>query len=58
MITAAYVITIGVIAYCTAIFFLNFGYAFQFLVVSALVETMWRVVRDNPDIEGGKTVQP
>jgi len=45
MITATYVIGIGVVAYSVAIFFLNFGYAFQFLLVSGLIETMWRAVR-------------
>jgi O-antigen ligase len=45
MITATYVIGIGVVAYSVAIFFLNFGYAPQFLLVSGLIETMWRVVR-------------
>jgi hypothetical protein len=41
------VIRIGVIAYSVAIFFNNFGYGFEFLVVSGLIETMWRAVRDN-----------
>lgn len=45
IITATYVIGIGVVAYSVAIFFLNFGYAFQFLLVSGLIEAMWRAVR-------------
>lgn len=52
MATAAYVISIGLVAYSIAIFFLNFGYAFQFLFVSGLIETMWRVVRDAPASNG------
>jgi O-antigen ligase len=50
MATAAYAIGIGVLAYSVAVFFLNFGFAFQFVAVSALVECMWRVVRDNPAV--------
>jgi len=51
---AVYVITMGVIAYSVAIFFVNFGYAFEFLVVSALIESMWRAVRD----ESAKAAPP
>jgi O-antigen ligase len=50
MASAAYAITIGVLAYSVAIFFLNFGFAFEFVVVSALVESMWRVVRENATV--------
>jgi O-antigen ligase len=50
MASAAYAITIGVLAYSVAIFFLNFGFAFEFVVVSALVESMWRVVRESPAV--------
>lgn len=47
---ATYAISIGVLAYSTAIFFLNFGFAFQLVVVTALIDVMWRVVRDNPGV--------
>lgn len=45
VVTATYVISAGVLAYSVAIFFLNFAYAFQFLLVSGLIEVMWRAVR-------------
>jgi O-antigen ligase len=45
MVTAAYVIRIGIIGYSIAIFFTNFGWAFQFVLVSALVEAIWRAAR-------------
>lgn len=50
---AAYSIKVAILGYSFAIFFLNFGYAFEFLLVSGLVEAMWRVVRDNSDVGSG-----
>jgi len=51
IVSAAYAIRIGIVAYSVAIFFNNFGYAFEFLVVSGLIEAMWRLVRDNRTFE-------
>lgn len=45
LVTATYVISAGIVAYSVAIFFLNFAYAFQFLLVSGLIEAMWRAMR-------------
>lgn len=45
MLAAAYAIRVAIVGYSVAILFLNFGYAFQFLLVSGLIEAMWRVVR-------------
>jgi O-antigen ligase len=53
IVAAAYAIRVAVIAYSVAIFFINFGYAFEFLVVSGLIEAMWRAVRDNRTVEPG-----
>lgn len=53
MMTAAYAISIGLMAYSVAIFFVNFGYAFQFLLVSGLIETIWRTVRRGPGVIAG-----
>jgi len=47
MVRAAYAIRLGVIGYSVAIFFVNFGYAFEFILVSGLIEAIWRVVREN-----------
>lgn len=52
-VTATYVISAGVLAYSVAIFFLNFAYAFQFLLVSGLIEGMWRVMRHTEQNDTG-----
>ena len=50
---AAYSIKVAILGYSVAIFFLNFGYAFEFLLVSGLIEAIWRVARDNSDFALG-----
>jgi len=45
--TAAYCITVGSLAYCTAAFFLNFGYSFEFLAISGLTTAIGCVVREH-----------
>jgi O-antigen ligase len=47
IVTAAYAINMGAVAYSVAIFFVNFGYAFEFIAVAGLVEAMWCVMRND-----------
>jgi O-antigen ligase len=51
--TATYAITVAIIGYSAAVLFLNFAYAFEFVVVSSLVECMWRALRDSTDVGNG-----
>ena len=43
-VTSAYCITIGLVAYCTAALFVNFGYQFELPAISGLVVAMWFTV--------------
>jgi O-antigen ligase len=45
LITGSYCITIGLVAYSVAVFFVNFAYTFYLPSVSGLVVAMWLVVR-------------
>lgn len=53
MATAAYAIRIGLIGFATGTFFNNFGYSFEFLLVSGLIEVMWRAVRHSESSDTG-----
>ena len=46
---AAYCIRMALFAFTSAVFFLNFGYCYQFPAVSGLVVCMWRVVNSESD---------
>jgi O-antigen ligase len=56
IVTAANCLTIGLMAYSIAIFFVNFGYYFQFPVISGLVVAMWFSVNRKAGVPAGADV--
>ncbi len=55
---ATFCITVALVAYCVATFFISFAYHFQQLTISGLVMVIWTAVRNqrpSPDAAGTKT---
>lgn len=56
IVTAANCMTIGLMAYSIAIFFVNFAYYYQFPVISGLVVAMWFAINRKPAVSLSREV--